>query len=112
MYRRDSTANEVVEVERVKRKKMRTTIKRVKREIIPSITLTLESLKSFCLHDFNIDVSISTINRAISDFCYSFKKIILILEARNRPDNLQVRYEYYDYYLRQNEDKVIFLDEF
>ena len=36
----------------------------------------------------------------------------MIPEARNRTDNLQVRYEYSHYHLRQNEDKVIFLDEF
>ncbi|KAI5151465.1 hypothetical protein ENBRE01_2157 [Enteropsectra breve] len=48
--------------------------------------VTLKTLKQHLLLQFGIDVSISTINRCISSFSYTFKRIHWLPQRRNDPD--------------------------
>ena len=64
-----------------------------------------------CRRIFLYTASLTTIDRRISMFNYSFKRIHLIPEARNRYSMNESRFAYANFYLAQNEEKIIFLDE-
>ena len=83
----------------------------IKNAIDEDVSVTLDVLQNKILTLKNILVSKSTINRAISEFNYSFKRVVLIPERRNSAENIELRYNYSNEYLLLNEDKIIFLDE-
>ncbi|KAI5151523.1 hypothetical protein ENBRE01_2193 [Enteropsectra breve] len=53
--------------------------------------ITLKALKSKCLSEFDITVGLSTINRCIAIFSYTFKRVHYIPERRNSPDVIEKR---------------------
>jgi hypothetical protein len=59
-----------------------------------------------------VTVSISTIRRELIGFNYSLKRVEIIPQARNTELNINIRYEYANFYLSLNENIVVFLDEF
>jgi len=75
-------------------------------------TLTLEQLKRKCLDEFNISLSISTVERALKAFHYTIKRVHRIPNRRNDPSVIQQRFDYAINYNRMmTERKKIFLDE-
>jgi len=84
----------------------------IKSKIEGDVSITLLNLKSDILREKGINLSLSTINRSISNFNYTFKKVALIPEARNSEDNVEKRFQYANQYLLMDESKVMFLDEF
>lgn len=83
----------------------------IREKISDDVSITLRSLKSSLLTERGISVSKSTIARSIDAFNFSFKRVVLIPEARNSYQNIEFRYTYANEYLSLDENKVIFIDE-
>jgi len=83
----------------------------VKDKISDDASITLKKLKQCIQETKGVVVSISTIDRAISRFNFSFKRIVLIPMARNAPSNIEVRFAYANEFLTLDEEKIVFLDE-
>jgi Transposase and inactivated derivatives len=78
-------------------------------------TLTLRQIKNKLLENYpQLQVSSSTIYRAIKEFHYSVKRVSFIPERRNSPETLQSRFEYAVQYNRImiEREKIFFIDEF
>lgn len=77
--------------------------------------ITLHELKEKLSIQTGKIVSISTINRCLSTFKYSFKRIIFIPERRNEQDNIQKRVVYANEFNQLRVDysdrQIFFLDE-
>lgn len=84
----------------------------IKEKIEVDVSVTLRQLKNDILIEKDIQLSMSTINRAIKEFNYTFKKVSLIPERRNAEQNVEKRFEYAKKYILLDESKVIFFDEF
>lgn len=84
----------------------------IKEVINEDVSITLRNIKEVLFNKLNICASVSTIDRTISAFNYSFKRLQLIPEARNTTKTIEKRFEYANFYSAQNEDRIIFLDEF
>lgn len=84
----------------------------IKEKIDNDCSITLKTLKENLFTEKNIVVSLTTINNAITDFNYSFKRCQLIPVARNTDSAIEHRYNYCCQYLSFNDENVIFLDEF
>ena len=80
-------------------------------EIKKDVSVTLAALKGELLTEKNVDLSITTIDRAIQGLHYSFKRVHLIPIARNTTKVLDERFVYGDFILSQDENKIIFLYE-
>jgi len=83
----------------------------IKEKIDQDCSRTLVQIQRDISEQKSLDVSLSTINRAIDDFEYSFKKVELIPVARNVEANVQKRYDYCRSIITKNVDDLIFLDE-
>jgi len=83
----------------------------IKGLISEDCSVTLNKIKENLLKVKNIDVSLASIHRAISDFEYSFKKVELIPKARNNTNNIQKRYEYCREIMALNFNDIIYIDE-
>lgn len=78
-------------------------------------TLTLKQLKAKLLEQNpQLEVSLSTIDRATKAFHYSVKRVSFVPERRNTPDTIQSRFEYAVQYNRimVQREKLFFIDEF
>jgi len=84
----------------------------IKQKIDEDVSITLVRLKSLLREDKGIVASLSTINNAIKDFNYSFKRIELIPAARNNEKTINLRQAYCETYALWDEDSLIFVDEF
>jgi transposase len=84
----------------------------IKEKINDNVSITLKSIQKCLLEEKNIIASLFTIDRSIASFNFSFTKIQFIPEARNSETNIQKRFDYANFYLAQDEDKIIFLYEF
>lgn len=89
-----------------------TVTERIKKIVDTDCSKTLKQIKTLLAEEMSLHVSTSTINRAIDDFQYSFKRVVLIPEARNNESNIQKRYDYARMMITQNLDDLIFIDEF
>jgi hypothetical protein len=75
-------------------------------------TLTLEQLKRKCLDEYNISLSISTVERELKAFHYTIKRVHRIPNHRNDQSVIQQRFNYAINYNRMmTEREKIFLDE-
>ena len=72
---------------------------------------TLGQIQKVLSESEALNVSLSTINRPIDDFKYTFKRVVLISEARNTENNIQKRYEYARFVITKNVDDLILIDE-
>jgi len=86
--------------------------KYIKEKIDDDVSITLQSLKILLLQEKGIAASISTVNNAIKDFHYSFKRIAMIPAARNNEKTLSLRQTFCETYALWDEDCLIFVDEF
>ena len=84
----------------------------IKHCIDEDASTTIKVIQANLLNVYALTVSRSIIDRAIADFCYSFKRLVLVPAARNTTRAIETRYVYAHAYLRLNEEKVLFLDEF
>lgn len=78
-------------------------------------SLSLRQLKERCLTQWPLhQISLSTINRALKTFHYSFKRISFVPERRNTPQIIQTRFEYAIRYNRImfEREKIFFIDEY
>lgn len=77
-------------------------------------TLTLSNIQKKLELEFNLKVSLSTIDRAIKSFHYTVKRRSLIPNRRNDPEVVELRYQYAMKYARMNltKEKLFFIDEF
>jgi transposase len=79
------------------------------------VTLTLNQLKQKCLNEWpNIEtISLTTINNALKDFHFSFKRVTIVPERRNDPYVITDRYNYAVKYnqMMVEKEKMFFLDE-
>jgi transposase len=75
--------------------------------------LTLEQLKRKCLEEFNISLSVSTVERALKEFHYTIKRVHRIPNRRNDSSVIQKRFDYAINYNRMmvEREKIFFLDE-
>jgi transposase len=87
----------------------------IRNYISENCSITLESIKRRLMNEYNLEVSISTINRAISSFNFTFKRVSLIPEKRNDPGTIETRYEYARSFLShigsKDGENIFFLDE-
>ena len=74
-------------------------------------SITLKEMSRKLYENFNINPSISTINRACMGFNYSFKRISLISLRRNIESTIEARFEYASRFMNFDINKVIFIDE-
>ena len=80
-------------------------------KINEDVSITIKSLKTKLSVDKNVTVSASTIERAIKNFHYSFKRVQLVPARRNTENNIKERFIYANNYLALNEDRIVFADE-
>lgn len=73
---------------------------------------TLKSMQHKLKEELDLSVSIGTIHNTLDELHYSFKKISLIPEARNKESIMQIREQYCSDYILVDENKTIFVDEF
>ncbi|ORD96291.1 hypothetical protein HERIO_1774 [Hepatospora eriocheir] len=77
--------------------------------------LKLKDLRIKVIETYEIDVSISTIDRCLRQFHYTLKRITLVPERRNSQSTIEARADYECQYRTleaDNEDKnFVFLDE-
>ena len=83
----------------------------VKNQIDDEVSITLETLKNKISQHFDLTLSKSTINNMIDAFNYSFKRVVLVPAARNKPENIAKRFEYAGIFTQIPQDSLIFLDE-
>lgn len=78
-------------------------------------TLTLKQLQTKILTNFPeiTKISLTTIDRALKEFHFSFKRITFVPEARNTPETIQKRFDYAIQYNKMmiNKDRMFFIDE-
>ncbi|KAG0441551.1 Paired box protein Pax-2-A [Dictyocoela muelleri] len=78
-------------------------------------TLSLKEIQNKIKNQFNIRVDKSKINRSISNFYYSLKRLTLVPIRRNIQVNIDKRYEYVQRFLNiisENDgNNLIFIDE-
>jgi transposase len=79
-------------------------------------SLTLKKIAARLAEQFSITIGTSTINRAIHEFHFSWKRTSLIPVRRNDDEALRVRQSYAENYLMlmttYRESQFVFLDEF
>lgn len=79
-------------------------------------SITLRQLKQKCLNEWPLlqQISLSTINRALKSFHYSFKRTSFVPERRNIPEIIQARFDYAVHYNRimLEREKIYFIDEY
>ena len=80
--------------------------------IANDVSITLLQLKKQLLQQLNIEVSTTSINKALRNLHYTFKKVQLVPQRRNADSNVENRFEYCSNYLLFDESNIIFLDEF
>lgn len=81
-------------------------------EVDQNAAITLKCLKEKVLLEFNIAVSISTIDRALREFHFTLKLIIPTPAARNSEEVLDNRRDYARRFLNfLDDDKIVFVDE-
>lgn len=87
----------------------------IKSWVDDNCTLTLRSIVNLVLQNFEIQISKSTINRIISGFNYSLKRIHLIPERRNDERTIEIRKIYAEKFItlpvRYSENQYIYIDE-
>jgi transposase len=88
---------------------------RIKEWVDNDCTLSLDALKERCNTELNVDVSKKTIDRALSAFHFSFKRISLEPVRRNDKRNIEARVIYSNEFMRllseTREDALFFIDE-
>jgi transposase len=87
----------------------------IKTWIDENCTLSLRSIATRCLFEFNVAVSKSTIGNLMNKFSYSLKRVHLIPQRRNDHECIQNRYEYVQSFIRLqsrfSENQFIYIDE-
>lgn len=86
-------------------------IELIKNKINEDVSITLGELKNVLQNNLNITTSVSSVYRAINSFNYTFKKTVLIPEARNSNINVEKRKEYASQFMLMSTDSLVFLDE-
>jgi transposase len=84
----------------------------IRNEVDREVSLTLKALKTKVYEQLNISCSTTTIENALKKLHYTFKRVELVPERRNIENNINIREIYCDHYLRLDDSKVVFLDEF
>jgi len=74
-------------------------------------SITLKSIQDRILEEKDVLLSVATLQRTINDFEYTFKKVVLIPEARNKEINIERRFDYAREIMTKNIDDLIFVDE-
>jgi transposase len=77
-------------------------------------TISLRELQRKIEEEFCLVVDMSTINRTISNFNYTLKRLSSVPEKRNDPNNIESRFKYASLFLSlssQNSSRIFFLDE-
>lgn len=79
-------------------------------------SITLRQLREKCLNEWPLlqQISLSTIDRALKSFHYSFKRTSFVPERRNIPEIIQARFDYAVHYNRimLEREKIYFIDEY
>ena len=75
-------------------------------------SLTLKELGKKILYKYGIIASLTTISQSIKTMNYSFKRVVLVPEARNTTDMIEKRFTYCADYMLQDENALVFVDEF
>jgi len=83
----------------------------IKSLIEEDCSITLNNMKSKILEEKGVSLSAPTLHRSIANFEYSFKRVVLIPEARNKESNIQRRFEYARDIMTRNIDDLVFVDE-
>jgi len=88
---------------------------KIKEWISEDCGLTLNAIKQKFLNQLNIDVSKSSIDRAICSFNYTMKRVHLIPERRNCPEIILKRLNYANTFVEilasTDDSKIFFIDE-
>jgi transposase len=84
----------------------------IKDKISLDCSITLKKLATSIAYEENMGVSKATIFRAIKNFNYTLKRVVLIPEIRNSERVIEQRYIYGNTYLLLSKEKILFLDKF
>jgi hypothetical protein len=88
-------------------------IEKIREKIDEDCSITSGELVIFVRRQFNLNVCLSTIDRAIGSFNYSMKRITHRALAGDTPQNEQARLDFANWYLDQQAagKEIIWLDE-
>jgi hypothetical protein len=88
-------------------------IEEIREQIEEDCSITSGELVIFVRRQFNLNVCLSTIDRAIGSFNYSMKRITHRALAGDTPQNEQARLDFANWYLDQQAagKEIIWLDE-
>lgn len=109
-----NTGRVEVRVKRVpRRKKLSEEAKNfIRTEVDNDVSLTLKVIKQKLSESLNISCSVTTVENALKELHYSFKRVELVPVARNSENNVNSREIYCERFLRLDESNVVFIDEF
>ena len=74
-------------------------------------SVSLKAIKEQILNEDNMEISQTTINRAIKKFNYTLKVIKNIPQRRNSNEVIEIRRQYALEFTRFDQNKIIFIDE-
>jgi len=80
--------------------------------ISEDVSVPLHVLQKKIYDDLHITASLTTINSSLKDMNYSLKRVAFVPERRNALDVINTRESYCSDYMLQDEEKLIFVDEF
>lgn len=83
----------------------------IKNWVNDDCSITLSAIKTKLASEHGLIVSLSTINRLMGEFNYSFKRIVLVPERRNSAGNIETRYIYATEFINYDIQKCVFVDE-
>lgn len=83
----------------------------IQSQIDNDVSTTLKTIKAKLGEEQGVNVSESTIHRAIADFNYTLKRVCLIPERRNTLSNIESRFNYAADFMLFDEEKMLFIDE-
>jgi transposase len=84
----------------------------IRAAITDDVSVTLKELKGKLFENLGINASITTISNCLEEMNYSFKRVVLVPEARNTTELINLTFSYCSNYLLIDENTLIFVDEF
>jgi transposase len=83
--------------------------------VADNCSITLKKMKERLVEDFNINVGKSSIDRSLSSFSFTLKRVSLVPERRNDENNMETRYiyarEFFSLLPSEDGNNIFFLDE-
>lgn len=80
--------------------------------ISDDVSVPLKTLKNKLSNSIGVSASLATISKSLKEMNYSIKRVSFVPESRNTLGNINLRETYCSEYSLQDEEKIIFVDEF